>query len=69
MEKKIDWEERRFQAASMILAGMAANYHNGIYPSGSRAENAVYLADCLVKALNDPKHISYCGELYQRKDI
>ena len=67
MEKKIDWEERRFQAASMILAGMAANYHNGIYPSGSRAENAVYLADCLVKALNDPKHISYCGELYQRE--
>ena len=68
MEKKIDWEERRFQAATMIFAGMAANYHNGIYPSGSRAADAVYLADSLIKALNDPQHISYRGELYQREE-
>ena len=69
MKKKIDWEERRFQAAALIMSGLCSNYHNGIYPSGSRAEDAVYLADCLIKALNDPEHNSLCAELYQRKDI
>lgn len=68
MEKKIDWEERRWLTASLILAGCSANHNNGMYPPDSRAVDAVYLADCLVKALNDPKHISYCGELYQREE-
>ena len=69
MAKKIDWEERRWMSASMILGGLAANHHNGIFPSDSRAVDAVYLADCLIKALNDPKHISFCAELYQREDV
>ena len=67
MNNTINWEERRWLTASLILSGMASNYHNGIYPSDSRAENAVYLADCLIKVLTDPTHISHCAELYQRE--
>ena len=66
MAKKIDWEERRWMTASMILGGMCANYHNGLYPeTDARVKTAILMADTLIKALNDPK----CSKQYQRKDI
>ena len=65
MAKKIDWEERRWMTASMILGGMCANYHNGLYPeTDARVKTAILMADTLIKAL-DPK----CSKQYQRKDI
>lgn len=70
MKKKIDWEERRFQTASMILAGMAANFHNGLYPeTDARVKTAILMADTLIKALNDPTFPSHSSKQYQRKDI
>lgn len=65
-KKKIDWEERRFWAAALLLSGMSANYNNGIYPSPCRVEDARFLADQLIQALNDPSYHSPCDELYQR---
>lgn len=54
MKKKIDWEERRFQTASRILSGMAANYHNGLYPNiEARVKTAILMADCLIKELEE----------------
>lgn len=42
-------EERRLFAA-IILAGICANYHNTV-PSSFKVEDAVSLADCLIKIL------------------
>lgn len=44
-------KERKFWASALILSGMCANYHNGMYPSDSRVKDAVYYADCLIKEL------------------
>lgn len=65
MEKKIDWEQRRFEASALILAGMCSNYHNTC-PSPYRAEDAVRLADSLIAILADEKRPSLCDELYGR---
>ena len=59
-KQKINWEERRFYAATQILAGMSANYSHTFIPSTHWASSAVYLADHLLKALaekpiEDPK--------------
>lgn len=67
MEKQIDWEERRFWAASLILASMHAN--SGTYDISYRAEDAVNAADALIKILADPTRPSICAELYQREDV
>ena len=63
MAKKIDWEERRWMTASMILGGMAANYHNGLYPEREeRVKTAILMADCLIKILNDPTFPSHSSK-------
>ena len=52
MKKKIDWEERKFLVSAIILGGMAANYHNGLYPeTDARVKTAILMADCLIKSL------------------
>ena len=52
MKKKIDWEERRWMTASMILGGMCGNYHNGLYPeTEERVRTAILMADTLIKSL------------------
>ena len=52
MEKTqdINWEGRRFLASAIILSGMCANYAHPS-PSPFRAEDAVWLADQLIKTL------------------
>lgn len=61
--KKI--EKERMWIAATILAGMCANFHNGLYPeTDARVRTAILMADTLIKAL-DPK----CSKQYQRKDI
>lgn len=52
--KEINWEERRFIAASMILSGMCSNYAN-TQPSSFTADGAVKLADALISALKISK--------------
>ena len=70
MAKKIDWEERRWMTASMILGGMCANYHNGLYPEiDARVKTAILMADCLIQKLNDPSFPSHSSKQYQRKDV
>lgn len=61
MIKKIDWEQRRFEASVQILAGMCANYHHAV-PSYYRAEAAVKLADSLMEALVEVECPSFCKE-------
>ena len=56
MEKQIDWEERRFWAASLILASMHAN--SGTYDISYRAEDAVKSADTLIKILKEDSKVS-----------
>ena len=69
MEKQdINWEERRFIVSTHILAGMCANYHHGYCPSAFRAEDAVKLADSLIRILSDTNRPSLCSELYQREN-
>lgn len=46
--KKIDWEQRRFQASAIILGGMCSNYSNSY-----RVEDAIKLADHLIKLLKE----------------
>lgn len=70
MKKKIDWEERRFLVSAIILGGMAANYHNGLYPEREeRVKTAILMADCLIQKLKDPSFPSHSSKQYQRKDI
>lgn len=64
MEMKVNWEERRWMTASIILAAMHAN--SGTYDISYRAEDAVNTADALIKILADPTRPSICAELYQR---
>ena len=54
MEKTqdINWEERRFIASAMIISGMCANYAHPS-PSPFRVEDAVWLADQLIKTLQE----------------
>lgn len=42
--------EERSLFSAIILAGLCANYHNPM-PSSFKAEDAVNLADCLIKIL------------------
>lgn len=63
--QKVDWEERRFHAASIILAGMMANYDNST-PASFLVEDAVRLADSLIGILSDPNRTPKCTEHYQR---
>ena len=68
MKKKI--EKMRFQAAALILAGMASNWHNGLYPeTDARVKTAILMADCLIQKLKDPSFPSHSSKQYQRKDI
>ena len=62
----INWEERRYYAATIILAGMSANYHHSLIPSPYWAQGAVDLADHLLKILSDPSGGGICSDLYQR---
>lgn len=48
---KINWEERRFWAATMILSGMCGQYHHTI-PNNYQVESSVELADRLIKKLS-----------------
>lgn len=56
MEKQIDWEERRWTTASLILAAMHAN--SGTYDISYRAEDAVKSADTLIKILKEDSKVS-----------
>ena len=67
MEMKVNWEERRWMTASLILAAMHAN--SGTFDISYRAEDAVKAADTLIKILADPTRPSICAELYQREDV
>lgn len=49
----INWEERRFIAAAIILSDMCANYAHSS-PSPFRAKDAVWLADKLIRILSRP---------------
>ena len=49
----ISWEEKRFWASALILAGMAANYHHNLIPSDYWATGAVSLADHLLQVLSN----------------
>lgn len=51
-------EEKRFWASALILAGMSANYHQGLIPSNYWATGAVELADHLLQALSTPSKMS-----------
>lgn len=48
--------EEKSLFSAIILAGLYANYHNPV-PSSFKVEDAVNLADCLIKILkkNEPK--------------
>ncbi|MSS18799.1 hypothetical protein [Sodaliphilus pleomorphus] len=59
--QKIDWEQRRFQAASLILAGMCSNYAHPI-PTISTTEDAVRIADHLIKILSDSNRTLKCAK-------
>lgn len=52
-KENIDWEERRFYAATQILAGLSANYHHNLIPSSFWAKGAVDLADHLLEILKN----------------
>lgn len=68
MEKKeINWEERRFYAAALILAGLAANYQHPFTPNTCYIKSVINLADKLVQALSAPSDQSICADLYQRE--
>ena len=43
--------EERSLFSAIILAGLCANYHNPV-PSSFKVEDAVNLADCLIRLLN-----------------
>ena len=62
----ISWEEKRFWASALILAGMAANYHHNLIPSDFWATGAVSLADHLLQVLSNPSGGTICPDLYQR---
>ena len=66
-KEKINWEERRFYAASQILSGMFANYHHGLTPSDFWVKHAVTMADELMKRLASPDKGTICPELYESK--
>ena len=65
-KKKINWEERRFYAATHIFSGLAANYHHGLVPANYWIKMSVIMADELMKTLSDPSGGDICPELYQR---
>ena len=60
--KDINWEERRFWAATIILAGMCAKPNLSISVS-----YAVNRADELIKLLADPQCQSSCAPLNQKQ--
>ena len=63
-EKTINWEERRFIAASIILAGICSNYAHP-FTCRYEAEDAVKLADSLISVLTDVPINDVCAHLYQ----
>ena len=62
-DKDINWEERRFMAATIILAGMCANLHTSI-----NVPYAVCRAEELIKYLADHKYQSPCAALNQKDE-
>ena len=58
----MDREEKRFWAAALILAGLSANYHQGLIPCNYWVSCAVELADYLLKILSEKP------EKYQNKE-
>lgn len=62
------WEHRRWIISAVILAGMSANSNNSFCPSPNRAEDAVLLADTLIRILADRSRPSLCDDLYKKKD-
>ena len=59
----MDKEDKRFWAAALILAGMAANYHHNLIPDSYWTDGAVRLADQLLQTLSEiPKEDSKVSE-------
>ena len=56
MEKKIEWEERRWLISALILAGMHTG--SGTFDISYRAEDAVNAADALIKVLKEDSKVS-----------
>ena len=46
-------EDKRFWAATLILAGLSANYHHNLIPAPFWTSGAVKLADQLLKSLSE----------------
>lgn len=61
---KINWEERRFLAATMILSGMCGQCHNTI-PNNYQVEKSVELADRLILELSSGES-TICPELLSK---
>ena len=66
-KRNIDWEQRRFEAACHILAGMCSNYSHQVV-SICTAEDAVKRADELIKILSDESRPSLCGDLFKQEE-
>jgi hypothetical protein len=64
--KDINWEERRFYAATHIFSGICANYHQGLTPSTFYIKYSIILADHLLHHLSTSKG-TICPDLYQRE--
>lgn len=65
-KQKINWEERRFWAAALILGGMCANYHHTFIPSNYWAKGAIDLAVYFLQLLANTSGSPICSDHYQR---
>ena len=66
-KQNINWEERRFWASTLILAGLCANYHHNFIPSDYWATSSIHLADYLLKHLAEQTVGDTCYNNYQRE--
>lgn len=52
-EKKIDWEQRRYELAKAAMQGFCSNPHEQVMSTGSNmtAQRSLSFADALIKKL------------------
>ena len=58
MEKKIEWEERRWLISALILSAMHANFNNRASDLSFLAKDAVKTADALIRVLKEDSKVS-----------
>ena len=64
-EKKIDWEQRRYELAKAAMQGFCSNPHEQVMSNGSNmtAQRSLSFADALIKKLKEENnHGSTCNE-------